>query len=308
MDKSRKRLLLGAVALLALLYTGDLVYRHGVEGPRANAARQRIKLEKRIRSTRLALAKGKQAATRLEQLESQSLPWNIEVARSEYQAWLLQRVQQAKLQNPHVDSSEPIAFFAGRGRRKSPDYYQLAFTLRTRGNLKQVVDFLFHFYRADHLHKIRAMNLNPVGRDRYIDLTLSIEALALRTALRETELSHGVSERLASADRSDYQPMVRRNLFSDGRASLAAKRIRLTAVTRNRSGTIEAWFRVNPAGKTQILRAGEPLACPGLEVRVQRILSAEVLVAVDGETIRLRVGQLLVDGHREPTDLAHRID
>ena len=308
MDKRRKRLLLGAAALLALLYAGDLAYRHGVEGPRASAARQQIKLEKRIRSTRLALAKGKRVATRLEQLENQSLPWNIEVARSEYQAWLLQLVQESKLRNPHVDSSEPVPFYAGRGRRKAPDYYQLAFTLRTRGSLQQVVDFLFDFYRSDHLHKIRAMNLNPAGRDRTIDLTLSIEALALSTASRETELSHGVSQRLASTDRSDYEPMVRRNLLSDGRASLAAKRIRLTAVTRNRSGTIEAWFRVNPAGKTQILRAGEPLACPGLTARVQRIMPAEVLVAVEGETIRVRVGQLLVDGNREPADLAHHID
>ncbi|MBB76194.1 MAG: hypothetical protein CMJ75_16930 [Planctomycetaceae bacterium] len=309
MGDKRTRLLLVVLGAIGVLYAGDLTYQSWIESPRQDAERQKARLEKQIRETKLSLAKSKRVAADLEQLESQSLPWDLEVARSAYQAWLLQLVQRAKLQTPNVDSSEPVALSIGRrGRRGKPACHRLGFTLRTRGSLKQVVHFLFDFYRADHLHKIRSMNFNPVGRDRTLDLTLSIETLALGTALRENELSRGVSERLASATREEYQPLVRRNLFDSGRGAETAKKIQFTAVTRNRDGTSQAWFRIAPSGKTQILSAGQPLNCPGLEVRVLEVLPAATILSLDGERIRVRIGQRLVEGTSERARLAHQND
>ena len=306
MGDKRTRTLLLVLGSIGVLYTGDLAYRSWIESPRQEAERQKSRLEKRIRATKLSLAKSKRIAADLEQLEGQSLPWDLEVARSSYQSWLLQLVQRAKLQTPNVDSSEPVPLSVGRGgRRAKPDYHKIGFTLRTRGSLKHVVHFLFDFYRADHLHKIRSMNLNPVGRDRNLDLTLSIETLVLSTALREKELSPGVSERLASAKREDYQPLVRRNLFNSGGGAEAANKVQFTAVTRNRDGTSQAWFRIAPGGKTQILSAGQPLNCPGLEVLVLEVLPAATILSVDGERIRLQVGQRLAEGTSERARLAH---
>ncbi|MEE3371187.1 MAG: hypothetical protein VX346_17775 [Planctomycetota bacterium] len=309
MGDKRTRLLLLVLGAIAVLYAGDLAYRSWIESPRKEAERQKTRLEKRIRETKLSLAKSKRVAADLEQLESQSLPWDLEVARSAYQSWLLQLVQRAKLQTPNVDSSEPVPLSSGRrGRRGKPDFHKIGFTLRTRGSLKQVVHFLFDFYRADHLHKIRSMNFNPVGRERTLDLTLSIETLALGTALREKELSQGVSERLASATREDYQPLVRRNLFDSGRGTETAKKVQFTAVTRNRDGTSQAWFRLAPGGKTQILSAGQPLNCPGLEVLVLEVRPAATILSLDGERILLRIGQRLVEGTPERARLAHQND
>ena len=306
MGDKRTRLLLLILGAIGVLYGGDLGYRSYIETPRKEAMGKKTRLEKRIRDTKLSLAKSKRIAADLEKLESQSLPWNLEVARSSYQTWLLQMVQGAKLQSPNVDSSEPVPLSVGRrGRRGKPDYHKLSFTLRTRGSLKQIVHFLFDFYRADHLHKIRSMNLNPAGRERHLDLTLSIETLVLSTALREKELSPGVSQRLASSARADYQSLVRRNVFDSGRGARAAKQIRFTAVTRNRNGTSEAWFRIDPSGKTQILSAGQPLSYPGLEILVLQVIPGAAVVSVDGERIRLRVGQRLSEGTAEPTKLAH---
>ena len=308
MGDKRTRTLLLVLGSIGVLYTGDLAYRSWIESPRQEAERQKSRLEKRIRDTKLSLAKSKRIAADLEQLESQSLPSDLEVARSSYQSWLLQLVQRAKLQTPNVDSSEPVPLSVGRGgRRGKPDYHKIGFTLRTRGSLKHVVHFLFDFYRADHLHKIRSMNLNPVGRDRNLDLTLSIETLVLGTALRENELSPGVSERLASATREDYQPLVRRNLFDSGGGE-AAKKVQFTAVTRNRDGSAQAWFRVAPGGKTQILSADQALNCPGLEVLVLEVLPAATILSMDGERIRVQVGQRLAEGTSARARLAHHSD
>ena len=308
MGDKRTRTLLLVLGSIGILYIGDLAYRSGIESPRQEAERLKSRLEKRIRATKLSLAKSKRIAADLEQLEGQSLPWDLEVARSSYQSWLLQLVKRAKLQTPNVDSSEPVALSIGRGgRRGKPDYHKIGFTLRTRGSLKHVVHFLFDFYRADHLHKIRSMNLNPVGRDRNLDLTLSIETLVLGTALRENELSPGVSERLASATREDYQPLVRRNLFDSGGGE-AAKKVQFTAVTRNRDGSAQAWFRVAPGGKTQILSAGQALNCPGLEVLVLEVLPAATILSMDGERIRVQVGQRLAEGTSARARLAHHRD
>ncbi len=308
MGDKRTRTLLLVLGSIGILYIGDLAYRSGIESPRQEAERLKSRLEKRIRATKLSLAKSKRIAADLEQLEGQSLPWDLEVARSSYQSWLLQLVKRAKLQTPNVDSSEPVALSIGRGgRRGKPDYHKIGFTLRTRGSLKHVVHFLFDFYRADHLHKIRSMNLNPVGRDRNLDLTLSIETLVLGTALRENELSPGVSERLASATREDYQPLVRRNLFDSGGGE-AAKKVQFTAVTRNRDGSAQAWFRVAPGGKTQILSAGQALNCPGLEVLVLEALPAATILSMDGERIRVQVGQRLAEGTSARARLAHHSD
>ncbi len=308
MGDKRTRTLLLVLGSIGILYIGDLAYRSGIESPRQEAERLKSRLEKRIRATKLSLAKSKRIAADLEQLEGQSLPWDLEVARSSYQSWLLQLVKRAKLQTPNVDSSEPVALSIGlRGRRGKPDYHKIGFTLRTRGSLKHVVHFLFDFYRADHLHKIRSMNLNPVGRDRNLDLTLSIETLVLGTALRENELSPGVSERLASATREDYQPLVRRNLFDSGGGE-AAKKVQFTAVTRNRDGSAQAWFRVAPGGKTQILSAGQALNCPGLEVLVLEVLPAATILSMDGERIRVQVGQRLAEGTSARARLAHHSD
>ena len=308
MGDKRTRTLLLVLGSIGILYIGDLAYRSGIESPRQEAERLKSRLEKRIRATKLSLAKSKRIAADLEQLEGQSLPWDLEVARSSYQSWLLQLVKRAKLQTPNVDSSEPVALSIGRGgRRGKPDYHKIGFTLRTRGSLKHVGHFLFDFYRADHLHKIRSMNLNPVGRDRNLDLTLSIETLVLGTALRENELSPGVSERLASATREDYQPLVRRNLFDSGGGE-AAKKVQFTAVTRNRDGSAQAWFRVAPGGKTQILSAGQALNCPGLEVLVLEVLPAATILSMDGERIRVQVGQRLAEGTSARARLAHHSD
>ena len=308
MGDKRTRTLLLVLGSIGILYIGDLAYRSWIESPRQEAERLKSRLEKRIRATKLSLAKSKRIAADLEQLEGQSLPWDLEVARSSYQSWLLQLVKRAKLQTPNVDSSEPVALSIGRGgRRGKPDYHKIGFTLRTRGSLKHVVHFLFDFYRADLLHKIRSMNLNPVGRDRILDLTLSIETLVLGTALRENELSPGVSERLASATREDYQPLVRRNLFDSGGGE-AAKKVQFTAVTRNRDGSAQAWFRVAPGGKTQILSAGQALNCPGLEVLVLEVLPAATILSMDGERIRVQVGQRLAEGTSARARLAHHRD
>ena len=152
----------------------------------------------------------------------------------------------AKLVGTSVDSGDPVAVTQTRGKSKKAIeiYKRFSFSVRGRGDLGQVTKFLYDFYRAGHLHRIRSMSLNPIGQGQEVDFNASIDAIALPNADREAELTTLVSEDLALQDARDYQFISRRNFFGRGGTQTAWKEISLTAVTSDVRGVGEAWFKV----------------------------------------------------------------
>ncbi|NLX54360.1 MAG: hypothetical protein GXY58_04540 [Planctomycetaceae bacterium] len=302
MSIPRNRLLLIALGLVGLFFVGDWAFRTFYEEPARERERTKDRLTKSLDEARLELDEAMNVGEQLEQLEQKSLPWDAEMARARYQDWLLQLAKDAKLTNTSVDSGEPVAVTAGgrRGKRPMEMYKRFTFSLNSRGDLTQVTKFLYDFYRAGHLHKIRTMSLNPSGQGQQVGLSLSIEALALPNADRETELTTVVSEQLAMADMRDYQMIAQRNFFSSSGTASAWKQIQLSAITSDVHGTAEAWFAVGPERKTQILQPGQTLTISASEVRVVSLDDRTATISIDGRLHQIAIGQNLTEAVAVP--------
>nr|NIL98747.1 hypothetical protein [Planctomycetales bacterium] len=142
------------------------------------------------------------------------------MARSLYQAWLLELVNHVGLVGPSIDSSEPVATKSG--------YHLLSFSVRGNGTLEQLTKFLFEFYNAVHLHQISSLNITPKASIDELELFISIDALAVPGAADKDgnprkgqlasrdQLSSPWSGRLASANLDDYRLIADRNVFGIG--------------------------------------------------------------------------------------------
>ena len=137
------------------------------------------------------MSQARAAVKQLELWQRRSLPSDPQVARSLYQAWLLGLVGRVGLGNHSVDAGEP---------RNRGGYYQISFTVQGRGSLEQLTAFLHEFYSAGHLHQIQSLVITPAGRNDMLDLSITIEALALAGADRKDRLTSEKSTLLACAE------------------------------------------------------------------------------------------------------------
>ncbi len=297
MMKERNLLMLGALAVVVVLYVGDLGYKKLVVEPNRKREQTKTILEKRLKDARLSLAKGKQAGEYLERMEQQSLPWDSQIARARYQAWLIDLARNAGLSGTSVDSGEPVTITRSSRTSKRPVemYTRYTFSVRGRGDLGQVTQFMYDFYRSDQLQKIRSFSLTPQSEGQVVDVAFSIEALSLPLTDRETELTDAVSDRLAYDNSQTYRLIAHRNLFGPGGADAGWRLVKLTAVTLDVRGSGQAWFAAGKTKETRILRVGEVLSLPSLSVKLVSVDDRSVLVEVDQQQYRILIGQSLAD-------------
>lgn len=293
----RTILLIAAAGLVGLLYTLDSGYRSWIEEPTQRLEGQIASLQQELSDANAEQVAGRRLANRLDDYASRALPHDPELARSRYQAWLLHLVDLHGLQSASVnaDSPQPIEV---RGRidrkRRRGLGYTIRYTLRARTTLPQLTDFLHDFQSSGQLHKIRSFALNPQGLGDQLNLDLSIETLSLQATERSEELSTLVRTDSSFPNRQAFATFVQRNIFAKG-FSRTLGQIRLTAITQNRQGQLEAWFAVGSPAKTQILTSGDYLELALHEVRVQSVESARVEVLVNGANAWITLGNSIGD-------------
>ncbi|MEC9002724.1 MAG: hypothetical protein VX644_05070 [Planctomycetota bacterium] len=294
---SRTRFLLTIMIAVGVLYFGDMAYRHLIVGPARTAEREANNLNQKINQTQDLIFSLAEAPDRLATLEQYSLPYRQELAQSRYQDWLLSLVKTVKLTQPGIDAAPPVP--VSRKSRTSGQnrtiYTRYPFALRGRGTLQQVTNFLYQFYQAGHLHKIRSMTLTPRAGGSQLDVIMSIEALGLAGCERQDELSSGNAGRLGQRELRDYLSIVRRNIFSRDAAETLGT-VMLTAITFDGAGKATAWFSTGPSQDTQVLHRGNTLQVTAHQVRVIDIQTRLALVEVDGQVITLNLGQTLQEG------------
>ena len=119
MLQHRKKILLAVLGLLLLGYGGDWLWSVVME-PIQSLRQKQQTLERTSQRRELELAKARKAAKTLADWTTESLPADPQVARSLYQAWLLQLVNRVGLTSPAVDSTQPSAATAtSRSRSRS---------------------------------------------------------------------------------------------------------------------------------------------------------------------------------------------
>lgn len=294
MSERRKRILLLVLGLMLVAYSGEWLWSWAT-GPFQALRQKQQSLEKDIEKHRLALAQARRAAKEMAVWRRRSLPADPQVARSVYQAWLLQIVKRSGLTGPAVDSTQP----APRG-----GYSAITFTLQARGSLDEWVRWLHEFYRAGHLHQIRSMALTPVGNKGLLDVAVSIETLALDDAELADRLGEEPSDRLAFATLADYRPILDRNLFG-GSSPDPVDQTYLTAI-QHVNGIPEAWFtlraQVEPDRSVVKLQLGQRLSVGPFSGTVVEISRDDVILESADERWLLAIGDCLTDAVALPPD------
>ena len=87
------------------VYGGQWVVNTVLTGPLEKLESKRAGYERKIKKAKKELSEAVAAAKRLNEYEQRSLPSNPEVARSHYQAWLLELVDHVGLTDRTVNSS-----------------------------------------------------------------------------------------------------------------------------------------------------------------------------------------------------------
>ncbi len=293
-DKYRKHILYGVLGAMLLSYVGDQILQNVLEeGPLQERRREIARLETQIEKREGRLMKAKEIGKQLDVLKARSLPADTEIARSLYQAWLLELVNFVELSSPNVDSGQPLS---RRGL-----FYAISFSVRGRGTLEQLVRFLYEFYSAGHLHQIRSLAITPLKGTENLDLSVSIEALVLPSADRSGRLTNLRSDRLAHGSLSDYDVIVSRNLFGAGGASDATDFTYLTAVNYV-DGQPEAWFDLRTESKLLKLQPGQTLRIGPFEGTIAEIADSDVVLTSGDERWLLTVGENLAQASAVPPE------
>ena len=284
----------GGFAVL-LFYLGDTSYRNFIEQPTEEYTRQIAELEDQIQSAdgeqRMAAKKRKAMSA----LSSRALPSDPELARSSYQAWLLQLLEKYRMQSAAVDAGNPIPMeIRSRSDRKKRRTvgHQLAVSVRCTATLDQLTDFLYEFEQSAHLHKVLSLSLSPLGNGAEMNIAMNLEALSLKNADREQQLSDWVRDPNSIVDREHYAPLVRRNLFARGFSKTLAQ-IRLHAITFDREGAAEAGLASKPNESPHILKIGDSVPVPLHDVRVLAVELEKAKLWVNDSECWVSIGQTL---------------
>ena len=278
--KSRKPLMLAGLGLIAVVYAGDWALTNWIDEPKKQRRAQVAAISAEIQKYEQYIGRTQQDAQWIRYWYNQSLPADAEVARSLYQAWLLEAGDYVGLANRTVNSTEPM----NRGA-----YFSMNFTMRGIGTLEQLTQFLYEFYNAGHLHKINSISLTPMGGSGHMDLTLVVEALILRGNPRRDRLGESRAYRLASFAIDEYDVIAERNLFSAGGGSGTdpTSHTYLTAVNFVNNEP-EAWFTQRTDGAVMKLRLGDGLVQTG--DRLRKVRSIDDLEGVWFDGLRSSLG------------------
>lgn len=200
----REKILACIVASLVIVVV--LAYTAGkVNDSFRTKKREVARLEKEIRDKKDLDRFTEEFRDRMEVYKRRSLPSDLEEARSLYNEWLVNRAVDAGFTDPLVKHVQP--------RTTSKVYNALGFTITGKGNLEQLITFLYNFYSVDYLHRISRLQVSRVQGTKELNLTFWVDALSLPTATNE-ELGDQPSDRLAHEDLAAYHDVVvYRNLF-----------------------------------------------------------------------------------------------
>jgi len=302
--------LAAALFVMVAYFGGEWLLDNLIQGPIEVARGRRTQLERDVQQRETSLQRLREAGKLLATWEDQSLPADTEAARSLYQAWLVELVDDVGWASPSVTSSEPVA--------RAGLYYTLSFSVRGRGTLEQLTQFLFAFYQADLLHQLRSLTITPLQRSEYLDLSLAIETLILQPAAAAGAKKEAaaaaenvyeqfrrrtwrVSDRLAFDTVAAYDVIVRRNLFALGGGFDPTDHTYLTSITLV-NGEPEVWFTNRATDEVVKLRAGGRLQLGPLTFLLAEVLDTDVIIETDGERWLLSLGDKITDAHALPPE------
>jgi len=285
----------GLILLLAvwlLFFSGGNLSYGRLCAHRDQLALDVAKKEKRVKAAAVA-------AKRLARWQRLALPSDTADARVRYQAWLRELADRLKFQKPTIESA---------GVESRPQTYTLLkFRVHGRTSLSKLMEFLYEFYSAGHLHQIRLMDVKTVPNSIDLEVGIDVEAMSLPGADRKNTLTEEHGKKLRLAKLSDYdKTIVERNLFGPFRPvgsgpppPDAAKTTFVTAILAV-DGRGEVWLVDRSTGKDWKLHEGDRLDVGSIQGTIKSIGTHDIVLDSDGRLHRYHFGDNLTGGEELP--------
>ncbi|NOY28611.1 MAG: hypothetical protein GXP28_00110 [Planctomycetes bacterium] len=296
---SREKILAMGVGALAVLWAGTM----GVDAfrdARDKNDRTLANVKKTLDRAREANERGRQAQSEIRKMARLSLPTDLDMAKSSYEDWLREQLIDSGLYVSELDDKS-----SGGGNQR---FQEISFQINAQGSLAQLSGFLYHFYRAGHLHRISEANLSPNRDSEDLDISLTIDALSLDDCKRNDSLTERPSELVLPPLEEVRQAIVGRNIFAVYRPailedpngseplaneieSLLAK-ARFTGTTHGQDGWQMA-VRIEGSGDLFFFREGDPIEIGRFEGQITKLDGRRVIVTLKNGQVLIRLGQYL---------------
>jgi hypothetical protein len=202
---SKERLLaigVGAIfgALVLWYVTSSVLASYDAKGQRLAAA------QKDLQKKQGELRETQQAATRLAQYETRSLPADPDLAKSLYTAWLNEVIDETGLSDVNLTAS--------RATTMKNTYHKLEFIVKSKADLAQVTEFLYRFQERDWLHRLDKVTIKPIRDSKKLQFDFTINALSVNSASKDPQLPDRKLAALESIELAEYRdPILNRNFF-----------------------------------------------------------------------------------------------
>ena len=290
--------LLGAVVLYQVY--GWMQGSHGpLQAQKAAASAELERINNRLNNANLV-------AARMKKWRQRSLPSDFRTAQSLYQNWLLRLAADARFSDTKIDASG--------SRRRSDVYRVLQFSFQARSSLDGLTQFLYDFYRADHLHQIVSISVTPEDSRGTLKIQMTVEALSLTSATSENALSAETSDRPLDEPEAYELAIAGRNLFAayqpppppeppapppaeePPRPRFDPVRFAYLTGLTSTGDRPTAWIIARTSGDRYELGEGETFEIGEARCKMLRIGPRDADIRIDDKSFRVSLGKNLRDG------------
>ncbi len=310
MGFSRRELALAAIVGVLLVALAARMIFSELWGTGRQLRQLRDNLERQAGQLQTRLERREKLESQLADFRRRSLPANAEVARSAYGNWLLKIAKDAGFQNTFLEIGEV---------RSGGTHQNLRFTLKAEASLENVTRFLFAFYSAGYLHKLRTVTLQPRERSSRLEVSMILDALVLNDAESKQQLPDLPARSLRLARIEDYvRALSGRNFFAayspppPRPASPptpppvvvpppppprfdASRYAYLTGIV-GPPERLEAWIMSRTEGRKIVVREGDRIEVGLLRARVRRLDLRHLELESEGRQWTVFIGQSLRPG------------
>jgi hypothetical protein len=205
MTKREKILAMLVVATLAVV--GGIYVVNQVMTAFDRRLDDRINWDQTIAKQNSTKTRGKRAERNLRDWRSRSLPEDRALAQALYLDWLGKRADAVGLDGRKVSPAS--------SHSEGDVYYVHRFLLSGTGDLQQLTRLLYDFYSVDHMHRISRLSIKPLADSKRLDISMTVEAIAIAGSPNREQLEEPPSNRLARPDVEQYvSTIISRNFFS----------------------------------------------------------------------------------------------
>lgn len=281
------------------------------ESPELEPLRTKIE-EKQKQLDDLEAARG-----RLKEWRDRSLPADPQAAQALYHDWLLKTAEKQGLRDRKM-SVPPVQGAKGT-------YQSVQFNLQCKGSLASLTGFLYDFYSAGHLQRIKRLSIKPLEKSSDLELTIGVEGLIVPGVTRRDKPTELAGNRLGQADLASYRKtIVERNIFGPykpppppvvKREEKPPEPKKVEVFDKSKLAFVDSivrpaddprrqvWINIRPEGKTLRLREGDEFSIGPLKGTIARIDARQIEIEVDGKSRTVRQGEPLTG---EPAPAADR--